>query len=217
MVSSVGSNKRKLSAAARRAQLVDVGRRVFAARGYEAVSVEEIAEEAGVSKPILYQHFGGKEGLYAVVVDREMDRVVSMISETISEGSPRDRVERSALAFLTYVRDHPDGFKVLAHDAPAGTREGSLASVLSEVADKVGVVFAKALKEAGANPKSAPIYAHALVGMVTFVGQWWMEVRKPSIEVVASHIAALSWRGLGSLPKKPQPIRSEIRKALKAI
>ncbi len=211
------SSKKKLSAAARRAQLVEVGRGVFAARGFEATSVEEIAEKAGVSKPILYQHFGGKEGLYAVVVDREMERVVSMISESISSGTPRERVERSALSFLTYVRDHPDGFAVLAHDAPAGTREGSMASVLNEVAEKVGVVFAAALKDAGANPKAAPIYANALVGMVTFVGQWWMEVRKPSIEVVASHIAALSWSGLGHLPQKPQPISAEIRKTVKSV
>ena len=211
------SPKKKLSAAARRAQLIDVGRGVFAARGYEATSVEEIAEKAEVSKPILYQHFGGKEGLYAVIVDREMDRVVSMISETIADGTPRDKVERSALAFLTYVRDYPDGFAVLAHDAPVGSREGSMASVLSEVAEKVGVVFAKALKDAGANPKAAPIYAHALVGMVTFVGQWWKDVREPSIEVVASHIAALSWSGLGHLPQKPQPIRSDIRKMVKNV
>jgi AcrR family transcriptional regulator len=211
------SSKKKLSAAARRAQLLEVGRGVFAERGFEATSVEEIAEKAGVSKPIIYQHFGGKEGLYAVVVDREMERVVSMIGESISTGSTREKVERSALAFLTYVRDHPDGFAVLAHDAPAGTHEGSMASVLNEVAEKVTVVFAKALKEAGGNPKAAPIYANALVGMVTFVGQWWMTVRKPSIEVVASHIAALSWSGLGNLPKKPAPIRSEIRKSLKLI
>ena len=214
---STMSSKKKLSAAARRAQLVDVGRTVFAARGYEATSVEEIADKANVSKPILYQHFGGKEGLYAVIVDREMERVVSTISEAISYGTPRDRVERSALAFLTYVRDHPDGFAVLAHDAPVGSREGSMASVLSEVAEKVGVVFAKSLKDAGANSKAAPIYAHALVGMVTFVGQWWKDVRKPSIEVVASHIAALSWSGLGHLPQKPQPIRSDIRRHLKSV
>src|SRR5512132_1266636 len=101
---------RRLTAAARRAQLIDSGRAVFAKRGYEATSVEEIAEHAKISKPIVYEHFGGKEGLYAVVVDREMEYVVRRIVEAITTGSPRRRVERSALAFLTYVRDHPDGF-----------------------------------------------------------------------------------------------------------
>jgi AcrR family transcriptional regulator len=196
------SPRKKMSAADRRAQLVEVGRKVFAARGFEATSVEEIAEKAGISKPILYQHFGGKEGLYAVIVDREMERVLSLISATISSGTPRERVERSALSFLSYVRDHPDGFAVLAHDAPV------------ELAEKTSAVFAQALKDAGANPKSAPIYAHALIGMVTFVGQWWRDVRKPPIEVVASHIAALSWKGLQSLPEKPQPIDPEIRRSI---
>src|SRR5947208_16034300 len=79
----------RLAASARRAQLVDVGRKVFAERGYEATSVEEIAERAGISKPIVYEHFGGKEGLYAVIVDREIEQIVSCITEAISSGSPR--------------------------------------------------------------------------------------------------------------------------------
>jgi AcrR family transcriptional regulator len=65
------ASRKKLTAAARRAQLIQVGREVFAENGYEATSVEEIASRAKVSKPIVYEHFGGKEGLYAVVVDRE--------------------------------------------------------------------------------------------------------------------------------------------------
>ena len=114
------ANKKKLSAAARRAQLIEVGREVFAEKGFAAVSAEELADRAKVSKPILYQHFGGKEGLYAVVVDREMDRVVTMISEAISSGTASERVERATIAFLTYVKDNPDGFAVLSHGAGAG-------------------------------------------------------------------------------------------------
>src|ERR1043166_6753293 len=111
------SSRTRLTAIERRAQLVDVGRGVFAKRGYEATSVEEIAERARVSKPIVYEHFGGKEGLYAVVVDREVEQIVSRIVEAISSGSPRERLERAALAFLTYVKERPDGFAVLVRDA----------------------------------------------------------------------------------------------------
>src|SRR3990172_7590615 len=89
----------RLSASARRTQLVEIARGVFAQRGYEATSVEEIAARAKVSKPIVYEHFGGKEGLYAVLVDREMDHVVTRISDAIGAGTPRERVERAALAF----------------------------------------------------------------------------------------------------------------------
>ena len=66
-----------MSGAERRAQLIDVGRKLFAEKGFDGTSVEEIASKAGVSKPVVYEHFGGKEGLYAVVVDREMQRCCS--------------------------------------------------------------------------------------------------------------------------------------------
>ncbi len=194
----------RLTASARRTQLVDIARAVFARRGYEATSVEEIAARAKVSKPIVYEHFGGKEGLYAVLVDREMDFVVARISEAISTGSPRERVERAALAFLTYVRDQPDGFIVLSRDAPLTLAHGGMSSLLNDVAERVAEVFNLTFKKAGYDAKTAPIYAHALVGMVTFVGQWWVEVRKPGIEEVASHIAALAWMGLRHLPKRPK-------------
>lgn len=194
----------RLSASARRTQLIEIARGVFAKHGYEATSVEEIAARAKVSKPIVYEHFGGKEGLYAVLVDREMDYVVTRISEAISSGTPRQRVERAALAFLSYVRDQPDGFVVLSRDAPVTLARGGMSSLLNDVAERVADVFAATFKKAGYDAKSAPIYAHALVGMVTFVGQWWTETRKPPVEEVAGHLAALAWMGLRHLPKRPK-------------
>jgi len=193
---------KRLPASERRAQLIDVGRAVFAKRGYEAASMEEIADRAKVSKPIVYEHFGGKEGIYAVIVDREMDYVVRRIVEAIATGTARERVERAALAFLVYVRDHPEGFAVLAQDSPLTSR-GRLSSLLNDLAERVGDLFSAAFKGAGYDPKSAPIYAHALVGMVTFVGKWWMDARKPGVEEVAKHIGALAWMGLRHLPKRP--------------
>jgi AcrR family transcriptional regulator len=193
-----------MSGNARRAQLVEVGRSVFAKRGYEGTSVEEIAGRAHVSKPIIYEHFGGKEGLYAVIVDREMEYVVRRITESIATGTPRERVEQAALAFLTYVKDHPDGFAILAHDTPIASPSSGMASLLNELAERVGDVFAASFKAAGYDPRASPIYAHALIGMVTFVGRWWQDARKPSIEDTAAHIAALAWMGLRHLPKKPK-------------
>ena len=197
---------RRLTSSARRAQLVDVGRSVFAKRGYEGASLEEIADRAKVSRPVLYEHFGGKEGLYAVVIDREMEYLVRRIAEAVSQGPPRERLEAGALAFLTYAKDHPDGFAVLTHDAPVTTARGGMSSLLSDVAERVGDVFSAAFKNAGYDPKAAPIYAHALIGMVTFVGQWWMDAKKPPVEDVAAHIAALAWMGLRHLPKRPKRV-----------
>ncbi|HEX9697317.1 MAG TPA: TetR/AcrR family transcriptional regulator [Actinomycetota bacterium] len=210
----MGSDQKpsRLKASARRAQLIEIGRAVFAERGYEAASVEEIAERARISKPIVYEHFGGKEGLYAVIVDREMEAVVARMTEAISHGTPRERLERAALAFLTYVKQNPDGFAVLTRDAPVETASGGMSGLLNDVADRVSKIFAAEFKKAGYEAKAAPIYAHALVGMVTFVGQWWTETRRPSVEEVSGHIAALAWMGLRHLPKQPM-LTASTRKA----
>jgi hypothetical protein len=78
-----------------------------------------------------------------------------------------------------------------------------MSSLLNDVAERVGDIFAAAFKDAGYDAKAAPIYAHALIGMVTLVGQWWTETRKPRVEEVANHLAALAWMGLRHLPKNP--------------
>ena len=197
----------RLTAAARRAQLIEVGRAVFAENGYEATAVEEIASRARVSKPIVYEHFGGKEGLYAVVVDREVEHIVARIVEAVSTGSPRERLEQAVLAFLSYVKERPEGFAVLLRDAPPSKRSGQMPALMYDLADRIGGIFTEQFRKAGYEAKAAPIYAHALVGMVAFVGQWWTEAPRPLPgEAVASHLAALAWMGLRHLPRHPTPV-----------
>lgn len=192
----------RLSAAARRSQLIEIGRGVFAERGYEATSVEEIAARAGVSKPIIYDHFGGKKGLYAVVVDREVEYIVSKIADSVDSGSPRARIEKAALAYLTYVQERPEGFAVLLRNTPKSSAE--MPALMYDLADRVSIVFTEQFGKGGYDSTTAPIYAHALVGMVAFVGQWWTDSdNPPSVETVANHIAALAWTGLRHLPKRP--------------
>jgi AcrR family transcriptional regulator len=200
----MATKKKRLTAVKRRAQLLHVGRKVFAKHGYNGGSVEEIARVAGVSKPIIYEHFGGKEGLYAVVVDREMDALVQRIADQIGEGSARQRFEQAVLAFLTYVKDEPDGFRVLTRDAPMTMAGRGMPSVISDLAERIGHIFYSQLKEAGLNTKVAPLYAHVLIGMVTMAGQWWIENKKLDVETVAEHVAAIGWMGLRHIPKKPR-------------
>ena len=198
------AKKQRLSGAERRVQLMEVGRAVFASNGYEAASIEEIAQKAGVSKPIVYEHFGAKEGLYAAIVDREMDNLVARVSEGIAQGSPRKRFEAAVTAFMTYAKDEPAGFAVLTRDSPNDEARRGLTRVIDDLAQRVGDIFQSEFERAGFNPKVAPIYANALVGMVTQVGQWWAaEGRSFSIDHVASHVAALGWMGLRHLPKDP--------------
>ena len=100
-----------------------------------------------------------------------------------------------------------DGFAILLRDAPPSKRGGEMPALMYDLADRVGGIFSEQFRKAGYDANAAPIYAHALVGMVAFVGQWWTEARKPpAAEAVASHIAALAWMGLRHLPKRPAPL-----------
>ena len=189
----------------RREQLIGVGRSVFAQRGYEASSIEEIAERAGVSKPIVYEHFGGKEGLYAVVVDREVHELFERITAALDQAQhPRDAVERAADAFLIYIENEQDGFRILVRDAPVGTASGTLPSVIGDIAVKAQAILAAEFRTRDYDVKLAPLYARALVGMVAAVGEWWLEAGKPKREVVRLHLVNLAWNGLRGLERAPK-------------
>ena len=214
-----GSHERvRMSGQERREQLLDIGRKLFAEKGFEAVSVEEIASKAGVSKPVVYEHFGGKEGLYAVVVDREMTYLLGQISDALeptdSAGSTNARVllERAGLALFDYIERYPDGFRILVRDTPAshdpdaGTviaSSGTFDSVILDVAARVEHLLGRQFKAHGLSAKWAPMYSQMLVGMVAQTGQWWLDVRKPKKEEVVAHLVNIAWNGLQNLTDKP--------------
>ncbi len=189
----------------RREQLLIVGRSLFAERGFEGTSVEEIAAKAGVSKPVVYEHFGGKEGLYAVVVDREvsslLDRITSALTGT---HHPRQVLELAALALLDYIESSSDGFRILVRDSPVAQSTGTFASLMNDTASQVEHILAAEFKQRGFDTKAAPLYSQMLVGMVALTGQWWLDVRKPKKADVAAHLVNLAWNGLSSLEARPK-------------
>jgi len=193
-----------MTSAARREQLLQVGRSLFAERGFEATSVEEIASKAGVSKPVVYEHFGGKEGLYAVIVDREMQKLLNSIEGTLTGDHPRHLLEQAALALLTYIEEDTDGFRIMVRDSPVATSTGTFASLIVDIAGQVEHLLASEFKARGLDAKFAPMYSQMLVGMVALTGQWWVEVRKPKKADVAAHLVNLSWNGLRGLEAKPR-------------
>ena len=197
-----------MTSAERREQLIDVARGLFAERGFEGTSIEEISARASVSKPVVYEHFGGKEGIYAVVVDREVLRLLDMMRAALTAGDPRELLEQAALALLDYIENSSDGFRILVRDSPLGSASGSFVTIISDVATRVEYILAQEFSSRGFDPKNAPMYAQMLVGMVGTTGQWWLDARKPSKDAVAAHLVNLAWNGLANLERKPQ-LRSQ--------
>ena len=200
------ANTSRMTSYQRREQLIEIGRSLFASKGFEAVSVEEIAATAKVSKPIVYEHFGGKEGLYAVVVDREMRALTGTLTSALDDPTvhPRQIVERTALALLTYIEEDAEGFQVLARDSPSTEPSGSFSSLLGDIAVRVEDILSETFKRQKLSTKGVPYYAQMLVGMTVFTGQYWADRPKVSKEQLAAYIVDLAWHGLSRLDSKPQ-------------
>ena len=194
----------RMTGKARREQLLDVARALFAEKGFDVASVEEIAHRANVSKPVVYEHFGGKEGIYAVVVDREMQALLTRMTIALAEEAhPRVLLERAAGALLDYVDSSADGFRIMVRDSPVATSTGSFASLLSDIASRVEHILGVQFNSRGYDRKLAALYSQALVGMVALTGQWWLEARKPRKDDVAAHLVNLAWNGLSHLEDRP--------------
>jgi AcrR family transcriptional regulator len=192
-----------MTSAERREQLIEISRRLFAERGFEGTSIEEIAARAEVSKPVVYEHFGGKEGLYAVVVDREVRQLLDSMRNALTGGHPRDLIEQAALTLLDYIENSSDGFRILVRDSPVGSSSGSFITIISDVATRVEHIMVEEFRNRGFDHENAPMYAQMLVGMVGTTGQWWLDARKPAKQEVAAHLVNLAWNGLSNLEKAP--------------
>lgn len=193
-----------MTGAQRREQLLDVSRQLFAEKGFEGTSVEEIAQRAAVSKPVVYEHFGGKEGVYAVVVDREIQNLTGALTAALeSGGHPQVLLERTALALLGYIEESEDGFRILVRDSPVTQSTGTFSSLIGDVAMEVEHLLADQFTKRNLDPRTAPIYAQMLVGMVALTGQYWLDARSPRKSEVAAHLVNLAWNGLSGLQRRP--------------
>ncbi|MBT0770559.1 TetR/AcrR family transcriptional regulator [Kineosporia sp. J2-2] len=201
-----------MTGAQRREQLLEIGRGLFAEKGFEGTSVEEIAATAGVSKPVVYEHFGGKDGLYAAVVELETRKLLDAMTVALTlPNAPRQVLEIAAVTLLDYIEEETDGFRILVRDSPITKSDGGFASLLSDVAGHVEYILGEQFASRGFDPQMAPLYSQMLVGMVAFTGQFWLDHRKPEKAVVAAHIVNLAWNGLTGLEAQPQ-LRSKPRR-----
>ncbi|MDN8625349.1 MULTISPECIES: TetR/AcrR family transcriptional regulator [Corynebacterium] len=189
--------RQRMSAAERRSQLIAMSRPVFAEKGIEGTSVEELAARAGVSKPVIYEHFGGKEGLYQAVIDEDMVALDRTIDEALVQGRSRIRIERAVYAVLDFAEKNEEGFRILARDGAVvgavgrssqpkaasqydnsatdhpSAEDGVHSTLLGLSVNRASHILADAFKRNGLDERLAELYAQGMMGCVAMVAQWW--------------------------------------------
>ncbi|HEX9683149.1 MAG TPA: TetR/AcrR family transcriptional regulator [Acidimicrobiales bacterium] len=185
----------RLSADARRRQLLDVAASHFAGHGFHAASMAELADLAGVTKPVVYQHFRSKRDLYREVVEDSGRRLLdAILARTAAAAGPREQVEAGFEAYFRFVDEHPDAFHVLfGSDA---RRDGELLAAVDGVERAIADTIA-GLIEAGLDDDHRVTLGHAIVGLGEVVGRRWLAGgRTTDAASIAAEVADLAWNGL---------------------
>jgi AcrR family transcriptional regulator len=181
-----------LSRADRREALLDAADRIVQRDG-PAASMATIAAEAGITKPILYRHFGDKNGLYGALTDRHTDRLLASLRAALSQpGTRRERVARTVDAYLASIEAEPQVYRFLVHSAEAADADSSVRSFTR----RLSALLAEGIgAETGVSGEGvrAQTWAHGIVGMVQAAGDWWLEQQPcPRHEVVEELVLLLA-------------------------
>jgi AcrR family transcriptional regulator len=196
----------RLPAAERRAQLLEIARRLFARDGYHGASMEAIAEAAGVTKPVLYQHFPSKRALYEGLLVDDLGRLTEELEAAFSQAEGNaERLRRGFGAYLDFVDGHEDAFRLLFTEALAldADFQRQVAAFRAWVADRVAAIIAA---EAGLASPRAGALAAAIVGMAEGAATWWLTERRPlPVGELADELAGLAWKGFARFPGHPGP------------
>jgi AcrR family transcriptional regulator len=182
-----------------RRRLIAAADRVVRRRGPDA-SMEEIAAEAGITKPILYRHFGHKDGLYAALVERYMLRLYREAEEALGETNPRRRVAAAVEAFLEAVEREPEVFRFVRRVTSEQRQAGEAAgAVVRGHAARIAEATRPDLERLGLDPDAAEPWAYGIVGMMQSVAAWWLDTRLVSRERLVEQLTTLLWEGFGHL------------------
>jgi AcrR family transcriptional regulator len=195
---------RRLTAEQRRQQLVDVALELFAHRGYRATTMDDIADAAGVTKPLVYQHFSSKRALYLELVNSIAQELLIAIRGAVMQAQgPRQQVEMGFAAYFRLVISREDEFRLLYGRDHADDKE--LGRALRTVEDAIAEAI-EPLMDAGLNDDHRRLLAYAVVGMAEGASRRFMEQRTASGESVeeeaprlAQRMADLAWAGLRSV------------------
>lgn len=183
--------------AARRAELLAAADAVVRRRGSSA-SMDAIAAEAGISKPILYRHFGDKGGLCRALIDRYAEDLLGDLRAALAaERDPRARLEATIDAYMSFIERNEDAYRFLMQRVMTERPEAqaAIADFVLRIADEVAADMRGELGRFGIDPDAAGPWAHGIVGMVQVAGDWWMRSRTLSRRQVVDHLVSLLWAG----------------------
>jgi AcrR family transcriptional regulator len=192
----------RLPRLARRRQLLDAAMEVFVARGYHAAAMDEIAERAGVSKPVLYQHFPGKQDLYLALLDESVETLIGAVADAIrSTTDNRQRVTATFAAYFEYVAEHSGTFRLVFESD--FTSEPAVRARLAELDRVCADLISEVIKEdAGLADDEAYLLSIGLLGMAQVSARYWLGTRDAIPREAAEQLVArLAWRGISGWPR----------------
>ncbi len=192
----------RLPAVRRRRQLLDVACTLFAERGFHATSMEDVAEAAGVTKPVLYQHFGSKRALYRELLEEVDAALVDRLRRaTAAAATPRRRVEAGFEAYFAFVTERRDAFRLLF--GASVRNDAEFATIAGRAIDRIAELIAS-LIEIDVSPAHRLALAHAVVGMAEATSRRFPPDGKGTDPVLlARWLAELTWFGLRGV--RPDP------------
>ncbi len=192
----------RLPRRARRAQLLSAALEVFVNQGYHAAAMDDIAERAGVSKPVLYQHFPGKLDLYLALLDQSCDQIISAAGKALeSTDNNSHRVTATMHAFYDYVADAEGAFRLVFESDL--TNEPAVRARVDRVTTECAKLIAHVIADdTGLPEEQSQLLAVSLVGMGQVSARFWLaEGGTISQAEAAKLVSGLAWRGIGGYPR----------------
>ena len=185
----------------RREELLDAAERAIRRIGPHA-SMEDLAAEAGITKPILYSHFGDRAGLARALAERSGGRLVESLGDTMAAAAltrePREVVRAAMGTFCSFVENEPEIYRFVVLSSFFETHPVT-SHIVTEVASKLSQVLEAGLRAAGAETKGAEALSIAIVGMTTTAAEWWLEKRSMSMDELVERLTEFVWSGLAGL------------------
>jgi AcrR family transcriptional regulator len=196
----------RMGRAARRAQLLQSARTVFVSQGYHATSMDDVADSAGVSKPVLYQHFSSKLALYQALLDESAAEMVRRVEQAIAVSEDNaERVEKAVAAYFAFVADEDQAFRLIFESDLRG--EPEIAAAVDRATEAcIAAISDTITADTGTDQASARLLAAGLVGLSQVGARYWLDQSESiSQQRAVALLSALAWRGISHFPRHDAP------------